>query len=463
MCHHSREVSLLLLPATFDHTIRPSSTSMSDLSTIASVESWSHEPHTIANPRDDVGFLTSKHYPKSFQKTQSATQKTESARVLALLDALAPSTPSLSTTTAPTSGEQLILAIKVTKINRKGKRQQRLFVLTNLAIYNYKVGSYSAAKRRIDLMHIESIHVNTENVEEFILKVPSEYDYRFESTEKPHILSAVQRAWGHLNQVHTNNPSNVLPLYNLDGTHINVLLKNAKSDRHFAQQSFSSSETSGDNAAELLGDNTSVAGSGSGSRGGGGGGGKQVRNRRSSVSDFIQGMDDVLPHEVVGRTRSPSSLRLVLQQSTNNDFTDVPRSEGSVSASTRRTSSVKRRRMSMRNALLDKRFSNGVGSSGMGSNDSGGQDSSARLMGAVEHRDVRLDSLDRLLGEFVKERCVLVVVVVVVGGSGGGGGVSVVGGVSIVGDVCIVGDVVVVLWESRGKKGIFTHWLYSDV
>ena len=439
---------------------------MSDLSTIASVESWSHEPHTIANPRDDVGFLTSKHYPKSFQKTQSATQKTESARVLALLDALAPSPPSLSTTisTAPTSGEQLILAIKVTKINRKGKRQQRTFVLTNLAIYNYKVGSYSAAKRRIDLMHIESIHVNTENVEEFILKVPSEYDYRFESTEKPHILSAVQRAWGHLNQVHTNNPSNVLPLYNLDGTHINVLLKNAKSDRHFAQQSFSSSETSGDNAAELLGDNTSVAGSGSGSGsrgsrgGGGGGGGKQVRNRRSSVSDFIQGMDDVLPHEVVGRTRSPSSLRLVLQQSTNNDFKDVPRSEGSVSASTRRTSSVKRRRMSMRNALLDKRFSNGVGSSGMGSNDSGGQDSSARLMGAVEHRNVRLDSLDRLLGEFVKERCVLVVVVVVV--------VVVVflllGGVSVVGGVSIVGDVVV-LWESRGKKGIFTHWLYSDV
>jgi hypothetical protein len=394
---------------------------MSDLSTNASVESWTHEPHTITNPRDDVGFLTSKHYPKSFQKTQSATQKTESARVLALLDALAPSTPSLSTTRAPTatSGEQLILAIKVTKINRKGKRQQRTFVLTNLAIYNYKVGSYSAAKRRIDLMHIESIHVNTENVEEFILKVPSEYDYRFESTEKPHILSAVQRAWGHINQVHTNNPSNVLPLYNLDGTHINVLLKNAKSDRHFAQRSFSSSETSGDNAAELLGDNTGVAGSGSGSGsgsrgGGGGGGGKQVRNRRSSVSDFIQGMDDVLPHEVVGRTRSPSSLRLVLQQSTNNDFKDVPRSEGSVPASTRRTSSVKRRRMSMRNALLDKRFSNGVGSSGMGSNDSGGQDSSARLMAAVEHRDVRLDSLDRLLGEFVKERCVLVVVVVVV-------------------------------------------------
>ena len=50
----------------------------------------------------------------------------------------------------------------------------------------------------------------------------------------------------------------------------------------------------------------------------------------------------------------------------------------------------------------------------MGSNDSGGQDSSVRLMAAVEHRDVRLDSLDRLLGEFVKERCVLVVVVVVV-------------------------------------------------
>ena len=38
----------------------------------------------------------------------------------------------------PPHKEELILAIKVTKVNRKGKKQQRILALTNLALYNYK-------------------------------------------------------------------------------------------------------------------------------------------------------------------------------------------------------------------------------------------------------------------------------------------------------------------------------------
>lgn len=80
--------------------------------------------HTIHTPRDDVAFLQSKYYPKSFAKNRTALQKEGDAMLVSALP--------------PPHKEELILAIKVTKVNRKGKKQQRILALTNLALYNYK-------------------------------------------------------------------------------------------------------------------------------------------------------------------------------------------------------------------------------------------------------------------------------------------------------------------------------------
>ena len=139
--------------------------------------------HTLAHPRDDVGLLKSKYYPTCFTKGHT------SADVVYL--------KSVAT------DEQLILAIKLIKINKKGKKQQRVLVLTNLAVYNFKyslLGSidFKNYKRRIELMSIESIHSNTSNMNEFILKVPAEYDYRYESTEVEVIIMSLQHAWNEL-------------------------------------------------------------------------------------------------------------------------------------------------------------------------------------------------------------------------------------------------------------------------
>ena len=113
--------------------------------------------YTTDKPLDEVGILTSKYYPASFSKGRSTAQKKSDQRKLALILKPSATTLSIPLTTGDKHLEQLVLASKVTKINRKGKRQQRVLVLTNIAIYNYKVGSYSRAKRRIDLMLIESM------------------------------------------------------------------------------------------------------------------------------------------------------------------------------------------------------------------------------------------------------------------------------------------------------------------
>lgn len=45
----------------------------------------------------------------------------------------------------------------VLKINRKGKKQKRAFVITNLAVYNFAPKAYKSFKRRINIAHIGKV------------------------------------------------------------------------------------------------------------------------------------------------------------------------------------------------------------------------------------------------------------------------------------------------------------------
>lgn len=76
-------------------------------------------------------------------------------------------------------GEEIQFSCKIDKFNRKLKRQERTFVLTNQAIYNIKGHS---VQRKILLTKLNGISISRTGTE-FVLHVPEEYDYRYSSLE----------------------------------------------------------------------------------------------------------------------------------------------------------------------------------------------------------------------------------------------------------------------------------------
>jgi len=91
------------------------------------------------------------------------------------------------------SPEEVLYSIKLEKINRKGKNQQRAFLITDKAIYNLDSSSYGKCKRRVPLDKIESITVSTAS-DEFVVHIPDEYDYRFKSPNKDEICKCMKKA-----------------------------------------------------------------------------------------------------------------------------------------------------------------------------------------------------------------------------------------------------------------------------
>jgi len=367
--------------------------------------------HTLAHPRDDVGLLKSKYYPTCFTKGHTSAD-------VVYLKTVA-------------TDEQLILAIKLIKINKKGKKQQRVLVLTNLAVYNFKyslLGSidFKNYKRRIELMSIESIHSNTSNMNEFILKVPAEYDYRYESTEVEVIIMSLQHAWNELRvglcSAALSVPmQNKLQVFSLDDNHITALLSTKsvsgggsgsfRSNKQRTQPSDSlSSLSSSSSSASVDGHKNSLAsrsrkiidGAGPTS---GGSTKSERRKRRSSVSDFITNnnnnntnTNNIDREHNTGRLRAASSLRNVLE-----------RSRGMSRQNT------KSRRMSMRDVLLDntvKRIDSGSSSSTNSIHSSSsprplnieGKNIQQHTLTEGSSREERLDSLESLLSMFVHER-----------------------------------------------------------
>ena len=57
--------------------------------------------------------------------------------------------------------EKVIYSEKLIKINRKGKEQERVLLITDKAIYNLMPSDFSKCKRRIALESIESATIST--------------------------------------------------------------------------------------------------------------------------------------------------------------------------------------------------------------------------------------------------------------------------------------------------------------
>lgn len=80
------------------------------------------------------------------------------------------------------------------KINPRDKPQERVLLITDKALYNLLPTNYSKCKRRIPLDAIDFVTVS-ETSDEFVLHVPSEYDYRMMSLRKGEVVKCLEQVF----------------------------------------------------------------------------------------------------------------------------------------------------------------------------------------------------------------------------------------------------------------------------
>merc|ERR1719367_2401204 len=78
--------------------------------------------------------------------------------------------------------EKVKLSLSLIKINRKGKEQNRVMLITDKAVYNLMPRDVSKCRRRIRLENVASVTFSRVT-NEFAIHVPEEYDYRFKAAD----------------------------------------------------------------------------------------------------------------------------------------------------------------------------------------------------------------------------------------------------------------------------------------
>jgi len=105
--------------------------------------------------------------------------------------------------------ETVLYSNLMIKINRKGKEQTRILLITNKAVYSCKPKNVAKVQRKIPLMEIASITLSTISGE-FVLHVPREYDYRYKSKDNKNVAKALKDGFAKL----TNGK--ILPVQQID-------------------------------------------------------------------------------------------------------------------------------------------------------------------------------------------------------------------------------------------------------
>ena len=82
----------------------------------------------------------------------------------------------------------------IVKINPQEKPQERVLLITNKAIYNLLPSDYGRSKRRIAIEMLGMVTVSQLS-DEFVLHVPSEYDYRLMSLRKREVIECLQQCY----------------------------------------------------------------------------------------------------------------------------------------------------------------------------------------------------------------------------------------------------------------------------
>jgi serine/threonine protein kinase len=88
--------------------------------------------------------------------------------------------------------ERVVFSAAINKMNNKGKSQERLLLITDKALYNMKPSNRKKFQRRISYEVLESVTMSMIS-DEFVLHIPTEYDYRLMSIYKREVIDCMQQ------------------------------------------------------------------------------------------------------------------------------------------------------------------------------------------------------------------------------------------------------------------------------
>ena len=126
------------------------------------------------------------------------------------------------------SDETVSLSCRVVKVRDKdGKKQKRVLCVTNIAIYNFKSGSYKKCQRRMRIADVGSIFISSANLEEFVIHfdVADEYDYTYLCDRREQVVDVIQRNFAAL---HAGSDNAVLATPELGQEEIELCRKTKK-------------------------------------------------------------------------------------------------------------------------------------------------------------------------------------------------------------------------------------------
>ena len=86
--------------------------------------------------------------------------------------------------------EPVVFSDTAIKINMWGIKQERILLMTSNNIFNFKK---KTMKRKIAVEKIGAIIVSTKNAKELVLHVPSEYDYRYQVSDREVFIKLLKR------------------------------------------------------------------------------------------------------------------------------------------------------------------------------------------------------------------------------------------------------------------------------
>jgi class 3 adenylate cyclase len=92
------------------------------------------------------------------------------------------------------TSETVLFADELIKINRKQKRQERVLVVTDRALYNFAVDSFKSFKRRIPVASLKGV-IMSKGSDELVLQVSDDYDYRYDCRRRSELLEMLSRAF----------------------------------------------------------------------------------------------------------------------------------------------------------------------------------------------------------------------------------------------------------------------------
>ena len=90
--------------------------------------------------------------------------------------------------------EKVLLSMKLLKINRKGKSQNRVLMVSARHIFNLMPDNYSKVNRCMEIAKLDHLTVSRKD-EEFAIHLKDEYDYRFKSPMFNTVVAVLREAF----------------------------------------------------------------------------------------------------------------------------------------------------------------------------------------------------------------------------------------------------------------------------